>query len=75
MTRIAATARAGAGLILAAVALTGCRTAHEAVPQSRSRGLGAGFRFSVYGPRRDPGPRYWARVGQEMAGRFPGATP
>ena len=37
--------------------------------------LGAGFRFSVYGPRTDPGPQYWARVGREMAARFPGATP
>jgi len=37
--------------------------------------LGAGFRWSVYGPKQDPGPEYWARVGREMAARFPGATP
>ena len=39
------------------------------------RGLGAGFRCSIYGPRYDPGPAYWARVGREMAAKFPGATP
>jgi Polysaccharide deacetylase len=37
--------------------------------------LGAGFRYSVYGQKTDPGPAYWARVGKEMAARFPGATP
>lgn len=37
--------------------------------------LGAGFRYSVYGQEKDPGPAYWARVGREMASRFPGATP
>ena len=37
--------------------------------------MGAGFRFSVYGPRKDPGPQYWAYVGREMAKRFPGSTP
>ncbi len=38
-------------------------------------GLGAGFRYSTYGPLYDPGPEYWADVGQQMALRFPGATP
>jgi hypothetical protein len=38
-------------------------------------GLGAGFRYSTYGPSRDPGPAYWASVGEAMAARFPGATP
>lgn len=37
--------------------------------------LGAGFRFSTYGPDHDPGPDYWAGVGQQMAARFPGAVP
>jgi Polysaccharide deacetylase len=37
--------------------------------------LGAGFRFSVYGQKENPGPKYWARVGREMAARFPGSTP
>ena len=39
------------------------------------RALGAGFRFSTYGPDRDPGPGYWADVGRRMAGRFPGSVP
>ncbi len=37
--------------------------------------LGAGFRYSTYGPGFDPGPAYWVRVGQEMAGRFDRSTP
>jgi hypothetical protein len=43
-------------------------------PQTRST-LGAGFRYSPYGPSYDPGVEYWARVGQEMVSRFPGSTP
>jgi len=39
------------------------------------KSLGAGFRYSTYGPKYDPGPAYWARVGTEMAARFPGAHP
>ena len=42
---------------------------------STNKHLGAGFRFSVYGPRANPGPDYWVRVGREMASRFPGAQP
>jgi hypothetical protein len=38
-------------------------------------GLGAGFRYSTYGPQTDPGPEYWASVGEQMAARFPGAAP
>jgi Polysaccharide deacetylase len=37
--------------------------------------LGAGFRCSIYGPRPDPGPQYWAGVAKQMSTRFPGATP
>ena len=37
--------------------------------------LGAGFRFSTYGPPYDPGPAYWADVGQQMAAKFSGAKP
>jgi len=37
--------------------------------------LGAGFRFSTYGPPSDPGPEYWDSVGQQMAEKFPDATP
>ncbi len=36
--------------------------------------LGAGFRYSAYGPAYDPGPDYWVRVGEEMAGHFAGAA-
>ena len=43
-------------------------------PEGRSV-LGAGFRYSAYGPDHDPGPAYWARVGREMAARFEGAVP
>ena len=39
------------------------------------RQLGAGFRYSSYGPPYDPGPEYWARVGTELAARFDGAAP
>ena len=39
------------------------------------QGLGAGFRYSLYGPKYDPGPNYWAAVGQEMTSRFPNAVP
>jgi hypothetical protein len=42
-----------------------------AIPES----VRAGFRYSTYGPAEDPGPAYWAYVGQEMAARFPDATP
>ncbi len=38
-------------------------------------GLGAGFRYSTTGPGMNPGPEYWAAVGEAMAARFPGATP
>jgi len=37
--------------------------------------LGAGFRYSPYGPKHNPGADYWTRVGQDMAGRFIGAIP
>jgi hypothetical protein len=39
--------------------------------------LGAGFRWSPYGPPpgEDPGPDYWADVALQMASRFDGAVP
>jgi hypothetical protein len=37
--------------------------------------LGAGIRSSTYGRPNDPGPGYWARVGTEIAAKFPGAKP
>lgn len=42
---------------------------------SPQKSLGAGFRYSPYGPSHDPGPDYWARFGVEMARRFEGAVP
>jgi len=58
------------GCLVTAWFLTGC------VPHAEdSTGLGAGFRFSAYGPAYDPGPEYWVRVGEEMAGHFDGAAP
>jgi hypothetical protein len=54
----------------------GCgSTGDVGAPAVTERSLGAGFRFSAYGPERDPGPDYWLRVGQEMAARFDGAVP
>ncbi|HOC42418.1 MAG TPA: hypothetical protein PKJ99_05290 [Thermoanaerobaculales bacterium] len=54
----------------------GCGSAGDGGPEpGAGRPLGAGFRFSAYGPQRDPGPEYWLRVGQEMASRFDGAVP
>jgi len=56
-------------------------TAAYHVPPSTSqtvdsqRTLGAGFRYSPYGPPYNPGPAYWASVGQQMVARFPNAVP
>ena len=55
---------------------SGCgSTGGDQQEATSDRSLGAGFRFSAYGPKRDPGADYWLRVGQEMAGRFDGAVP
>jgi hypothetical protein len=55
------------------VVASGCAQYSEDVVQKRP--MGAGFRYSAYGPDYDPGPQYWLRVGQEMAERFPGSVP
>jgi hypothetical protein len=47
--------------------------ANSAPPPSKY--LGAGIRYSTYGPKYDPGPEYWARTGRDMAARFPNAQP
>ena len=52
--------------------ITGCATVRKEVIEERP--VGAGFRYSAYGPDYDPGPQYWLRVGQEMAARFPDAV-
>jgi hypothetical protein len=60
-------------LIFLATLMVGCAATRDiARPQQP---LGAGFRWSLYGPDYDPGPEYWARVGLDMARRFPGAVP
>jgi hypothetical protein len=37
--------------------------------------LAAGFRYSSYGPGYNPGPEYWASVGEQMAAKFADAKP
>jgi hypothetical protein len=41
-------------------------------PQSS---VGAGFRYSSYGIPYNPGPEYWASVGEQMAAKFADAKP
>lgn len=64
--------RAAAVVLFALVLTGGCATTDKEVAEERP--VGAGFRYSAYGPDYDPGPQYWLRVGREMAGRFPGAV-
>ena len=64
-------------LLVGAVALMlivmgSCTVRQYGFPVSEAAvSVGAGFRYSAYGPDYDPGPQYWLRVGQEMAARFP----
>ncbi|MCP4898261.1 MAG: hypothetical protein GY906_14910, partial [bacterium] len=58
----------GAGLAMLML-VVGCGSAVQA-PVDDDGVLGAGFRYSVYGPSYDPGPGYWASVGRQMAGSF-----
>lgn len=37
--------------------------------------LGAGFRYSSYGPAYNPGSEYWVSVGEQMAAKFPNSKP
>ncbi len=57
----------GAVLLVAAALLV------ASAPESAFKG--AGIRSSTYGRPNDPGPAYWARVGTEVAAKFPGAKP
>ena len=75
MTTIDRRLRIAAPLGLAALCLAACHPDARPATQVSRPQLGAGFRWSVYGPKYNPGPEYWARVGREMAARFPGATP
>ncbi|MFC1974865.1 hypothetical protein ACFLXQ_00530 [Chloroflexota bacterium] len=63
------------GILLVAVSCRLSRSGSEEIDSDSQPALGAGFRYSPYGPQYDPGPEYWAGVGRQMAGRFPGATP
>jgi hypothetical protein len=54
-------------LVFVGFLLTGC--------QADDPPLGAGFRYSSYGPPYNPGLAYWATVGQGMAEKFPEAVP
>lgn len=62
-------------LLLASIALAGCLFVRPPIGAGWQRPVGAGFRYSAYGPEWQPGPDYWARVGVEMAERFEGAVP
>jgi len=57
------------------LALSACARLAVTNPFYKRPSLGAGFRYSTYGPRYNPGPPYWESVGQQMASRFPGAHP
>jgi hypothetical protein len=63
-----------AAAICALVFTAGCVTARRETVTEKPV-VGAGFRYSAYGPDYDPGAAYWIRVGTEMAARFPGAVP
>jgi hypothetical protein len=57
-------------VILVLLILSGC------VPMNTPPSpLGAGFRYSSYGPPYNPGPEYWVSVGEQMASKFPNAKP
>jgi hypothetical protein len=62
-----------AGVVMIVMAF-GCATFRKPAIEEK-RPVGAGFRYSEYGPDYNPGPRYWLRVGREMAERFPGSEP
>lgn len=67
---------AHAVLVLLAVSACSAMPSPSASPTpSAAPALGAGFRYSTYGPSHDPGPEYWASVGAQMASRFEGSSP
>ena len=61
-------------LALGPLLLAGC-SAPGPTQDADEPTFGAGFRYSTYGPKYNPGPQYWVNVGRQMASRFPGATP
>ena len=68
---------ASLGMTLGLALIVGCASVADPPSSTpmRQQPLGAGFRWSVYGPEYDPGPEYWALVGIDMARRFEGAVP
>jgi hypothetical protein len=55
--------------------LTGCASMNKTPTPTPEPTLGAGFRFSTYGPQYNPGPDYWISVGRRMSAKFPGSQP
>jgi hypothetical protein len=43
--------------------------------QKETPSIGAGFRYSSYGPPYNPGPQYWADIAYQMANKYSGAMP
>lgn len=67
-----------ATLLILISLLTGCTSMQPASPTpapAPEPSLGVGFRFSTYGPQHNPGPEYWASVGERMSAKFPGSHP
>ena len=62
-------------LILSSWLLAGCQILEFGDKAMITHPLGAGFRFSSYGPPYNPGAEYWAGVGIQMAEKFDGAVP
>lgn len=51
-----------------------CSSAPTPIP-SADISIGAGFRYSIYGPACDPEPEYWTSVGGQMSSLFQNAHP
>lgn len=62
-------------LLTACTAMSSPAPTPSSSPSPPPPSLGAGFRFSTYGPSRNPGPEYWASVGEQMAAKFSNAQP
>jgi len=64
-------------LLVFCIFLNSCSGSPTATPTTAAIGttLGAGFRYSIYGPAYNPGPEYWTSVGEGMSTLFPNARP
>lgn len=54
--------------------LASCSSAPTPFPPA-DNSIGAGFRYSIYGPAYDPEPEYWTSVGEQMSSLFQNAHP